>query len=163
MITGCATHIQRFYKKLQDNLWQYKYNTWYFINWLEISMIIVILNLLFIIHITYCCDCDGPYNECMMCCDTAVIHVKICFYIYVYVNIFSLDSLKLEPAWESFCISILRGDKIIFIKWPHKLPCLGLCLGLCNVCLILVMFWWWLFIYIYICNVYLVSCLFVYI
>jgi hypothetical protein len=27
------------------------------------------------------------------------------------------------------------------------LPCLGLCLGLCNVCLILVMFWWLLFIY----------------
>jgi hypothetical protein len=41
------------------------------------------------------------------------------------------------------------------------LPCLGLCLGLCNVCLIIVMFWWLLFIYI--CNMYLVSCLFVYI
>jgi hypothetical protein len=69
--------------------------------------------------------------------------------------------------YTSIIISMGTFLHLDFKRWQNHFynvtPINCLCLGLCNVCLILVMLWCLLFIYIYICNVYLVSCLFVYI
>jgi hypothetical protein len=63
------------------------------------SMIIVILNLVFIIHITYCCD--GPYNDCMMCCETCKDLLYIMFYLLLYLCICKNFLIGLSKTWAS--------------------------------------------------------------